>query len=110
MPVRRVYSHPNVTFTRGHTALYRGPLLYCLEGVDNSGFSVLAMGLPPKAEVRTERRVDLLGGVTVLHGTGLADENRDVEFTAVPYYAWQNRGIHEMTAWLIESPQGDTGK
>ncbi|MEI8376429.1 MAG: beta-L-arabinofuranosidase domain-containing protein [Planctomycetota bacterium] len=105
MPVRRVYSHANVAFTRGQTALYRGPMLYCLEGVDNPGFSVLNMVLPAGADFGLQRRADLLGNVIVLHGTGLADGKNAVEFTAIPYYAWQNRGIHEMTAWLVENPR-----
>lgn len=104
MPVRRVYSHENVTFTRGQAALYRGPVLYCLEGVDNPGFSVLSMVLPAEAAVRAERCAELLGGVTVLRGKGVADGKKPVEFTAIPYYAWANRGVHEMTAWPIEDP------
>lgn len=108
MPVHRVYSHDNVTFTRGKTALYRGPLLYCLEGVDNPGFSVLNLVLPASTAFRAEHRADLLGGVTVLHGSGLADGKNPVECTAIPYYAWENRGIYEMTAWLVheEHPSG----
>ncbi len=80
-------------------------MLYCLEGVDHPGFSVLNLVLPPKAEIRAEPRGDLLGGVTVLRGRGLADGEKVVDFTAIPYYAWQNRGIHDMTAWLIEDPK-----
>jgi hypothetical protein len=37
-----------------------------------------------------------------LRGEGLANGKRPVEFTAIPYYAWQNRGIYAMTAWPVE--------
>ncbi len=104
MPVRRVYAHENVTFNRGRVALMRGPVVYCLEGVDHD-FSVLDMRLPDDSELRAEHRPDLLGGVTVVRGQGLAGGTEPVEFTAVPYYAWQNRGIDEMTVWVIESAE-----
>ena len=81
----------------------RGPIVYCLEGVDHD-FSVLSMVLPKKANIEAEHREDLLDGVTVLKGRGLTGRDRPVEFVAVPYYAWQNRGIDEMTVWIVEDP------
>lgn len=104
MPVRRVYAHEKVKDGRGRVALMRGPIVYCLEGVDH-GFSVLDLVVPREAEIRSEHRADLLGGVTVIEGRGLADGKRPVTFTAVPYYAWQNRGVDEMAVWLIEDPE-----
>jgi hypothetical protein len=82
----------------------RGPVVYCLEGIDH-GFSVLDMVVPKDAEIASEYRSDLLRGVTVLRGRGLARGAEPVEFTAVPYYAWQNRGIDEMSVWLVEDPE-----
>ena len=40
----------------------------------------------------------------MLKGRGLAERGSPVEFVAVPYYAWQNRGIDEMTVWIVEDP------
>jgi hypothetical protein len=40
----------------------------------------------------------------VLKGHGLTERNSPVEFVAVPYYAWQNRGIDEMIVWIVEDP------
>jgi len=40
----------------------------------------------------------------VLKGRGLTEGDRPVGFVAVPYYAWQNRGIDEMTVWIVEDP------
>jgi len=103
MPVRRVYAHENVKYDRGRVALMRGPVVYCLEGIDHD-FSVFKMALPEDAQITPRHREDLLGGVTVLQGEGLIEGNRPVDFTAVPYYAWQNRGIDELNVWLIEKP------
>ncbi|MBN1395826.1 MAG: glycoside hydrolase family 127 protein, partial [Pirellulales bacterium] len=102
MPVRRVYAHEKVACDAGKVALMRGPVVYCLEGVDHKDFSVLEMELPKDAAIEAVHRKDLLGGVTVLRGKGLDADKREVDWTAVPYHAWQNRGIDEMTVWLIE--------
>ena len=99
LSIRRVYADEQVEADRGRVALMRGPLVYCLEGVDHEA-SVLSLALPEKAEITAERRADLLGGVTVLRGQALADGQKPVPFTAVPYYSWENRGIHEMAVWL----------
>ena len=37
MPVKRVYADPHVQADEGRVALQRGPVVYCLEGVDNEG-------------------------------------------------------------------------
>jgi uncharacterized protein len=99
MPVRRVHAHESVKDDQGKVALMRGPLVYCLEGVDHD-FSVSGAALPDGAEVAAEHRQDLLGGVTVLRGQALADGKKPAPFTAVPCYAWQNRGKTEMTVWI----------
>ena len=91
---REVVAHEKVAADRGLVAIERGPLLYCLEGIDNGGT------LPPIAlhggeAFASEFKPDLLGGVTVLK-THVGD--RDI--TAVPYYAWGNRGNGDMRVWL----------
>jgi len=101
MPVRRVYAHENVKPDRGRVALMRGPLVYCLEGVDHED-RVSNLVLPRDVVIQADHRDGLLGGVTVLKGRCLADGKRPVEFAGVPYYAWQNRGVDEMAVWLIE--------
>jgi len=102
MPVRRVYAHERVEQNRGRVALMRGPIVYCLEGVDHD-CSIFSVALPRKSPVTAEHRKDLLNGVTVLLTRGLAKGGELVKLTAVPYYAWQNRGIDEMTVWIVEA-------
>jgi hypothetical protein len=89
-------------------ALQRGPLVYCLEGKDQPGERVRNLLLTDSCSVAAESRLDLLGGVTVLRGRCAAlshAENGELEktvqeFTAIPYYAWANRGRGEMAVWI----------
>lgn len=90
LPVRRVLCHEAVEGNRGRVALMRGPLVYCVEGVDNGG-SVADLTLADSAPLTVEHRPELLNGVTVIRGEGI---------TAIPYYAWSHRGIGEMAVWV----------
>jgi hypothetical protein len=92
MPVQRVLCHQQVAANRGRVALERGPLVYCVEGVDNGRLADLL--LPDDAALTAEHQPDLLGGVTVIRGEGKRP------FLAIPYYAWANRGAGEMAVWL----------
>lgn len=104
MPVNRVYAHEKVEDDQGKVALMRGPILYCLEAVDHPGMDLSRLALPQDAALRAEHRAGLLGGVTVLQGQALADAQRPVTLTAVPYYAWANRERGAMTVWIGEPP------
>jgi DUF1680 family protein len=85
MPVERVVCHPYSLSTRERVAIQRGPLVYCLEGVDNPGVGDPA--LPAQARFQARHRPDLLGGVTVVTTQAAGGET----LTAVPYFAWDNR-------------------
>jgi DUF1680 family protein len=102
MPVRRVLSHPSIKEDIGKVALERGPLVYCVEGIDHGG-KVLNLMLSSNPEFVVEYKSDLLGGVSVVKGLALQTDRERV-LTAIPYYAWSNRGIGEMTVW-IEQPE-----
>jgi hypothetical protein len=106
MPVQRVRADERVEADRGRVALQRGPVVYCLESLDNGG-RVSDMFLPSDAPITTAARPDLLGGVTVLHAKGRrlpADSGNPEEavLTAIPYYANANRGPAEMKVWIPE--------
>lgn len=90
MPVRRLAAHESVLHLRGRAALERGPVVYCVEGVDN-GVVVVRLTLPDAAPLRAEFVPGLLGGVTVIRGEGLQ---------AIPYAVWANRGESRMAVWL----------
>ena len=114
MPVRRIVSHPEVRTNHGKVALQRGPLVYCLEGVDNDG-AVLDVVIPDDAELAAEWQGDLLGGVVTISGQAetarrtldgriVPDASRP--FTAVPYYARAHRGRTAMTVWPARLYEG----
>jgi DUF1680 family protein len=112
MPVRRVRCHDKVEENRGRLALERGPIVYCLEAIDNGGH-VRNIWIPANAKIGAEERADLLGGVTVLRGRAFAlhrdrvdgpAETTPIELTAVPYYAWDHREHGEMTVWIPTAP------
>jgi len=96
MPVRRVVSHESVKDNLGKVALQRGPLVYCVEGVNNDG-QVLNRHIPDDSSFEVEFRPDLLGGINVITGKRVDDSGR---FVAIPYYAWSHRGEGEMAVWL----------
>ncbi|KAB2642307.1 MAG: glycoside hydrolase family 127 protein [Verrucomicrobia bacterium] len=100
MPIQRVVAHAEVAADRGKLALMRGPLVYCLEAVDQPGADLAQLALPNMAELHSEHRADLLGGVTVLTGQAVTGDQRSLAITAVPYYAWANREPGAMRVWL----------
>lgn len=120
MPVERIQADSRVKANLGRVALQRGPVVYCLENVDNA-VDVRTILLPPTGkEFAIEDKADLLGGVTVIQGQGLtaratSSEDWDTplyipaplvahqSFTAVPYFAWDNRAAGAMVVWLPES-------
>ncbi len=116
MPVERVRAHPNVRAAAGKVAICRGPLVYCLEEVDN-GPNLTQIVLPKTANLMVKFDDRLLGGVAVVHGVGLRSdsaswgdalynsaecEKREAPIKAVPYYAWGNREPGEMLVWIRE--------
>jgi hypothetical protein len=111
MPVERVYADPRVKADVGRVALQRGPVVYCLEGVDNNG-QVRNIALPRKNKLTATFARDVLGGVVMVRGEALSVSRgkgeevvtRPVPFEAVPYYAWDNRQPDPMVVWLPEEP------
>jgi len=92
MPVRRIKAHEKVTANQGRVALQRGPVVYCAEWPEFSEGKVLNFVLGDDTKLTAEFRPDLLSGVTVI-----TDE---ADFTAIPYFAWANRGKGEMEVWF----------
>jgi len=94
MAVRRVESNAAVAENRDKVAIERGPLVYCLEAVDNDGH-VLDRALADGAAFHVEWQPDLLQGVNVVRA-----QHASNDLILVPYYAWGHRGLGEMTVWM----------
>lgn len=97
MPIRRVVADAAGKENLGRVTFERGPLVYCAEGIDNGG-RVLDLEVAGDSSFAAEFRPDLLNGVVVLKGK--AADGRTI--TLIPYYAWSNRGIGEMSVWIKE--------
>ena len=94
MPVRRVLANDKVTENTGKAAIQRGPILYALEAIDNGG-SVNDLKIPLETSLSAAFKADMLNGVDVITG-----KVGDRTVTAIPYYAWNNRGKGEMAVWV----------
>lgn len=101
MSIRRVLANEAVAADRGRVALERGPIVYCLEGVDHPGTQVRKLRLSDKSQLRSEWAPKLLEGVMLIKGEALPENaDKPVSFTAIPYATWANRGSTEMIVWL----------
>jgi DUF1680 family protein len=106
----------------GRVAVQRGPLVYCLEQLDQpEGVQLFDVSMDVRQKdasaFHEEFRGDLLGGIVVLKHTGAVSvksnahgslyrsytaevpEARQVELSFVPYYAWANRAATPMQVW-----------
>ncbi|MBC3788341.1 glycoside hydrolase family 127 protein [Spirosoma utsteinense] len=108
MDVRQVASRKEVTSNQGRVALQRGPLVYCVEGADNAG-RAWNIVVPDRAtfstkpyQVLDEPVVAILANVSVAEAApdGLTVQMKPRTITAIPYYAWANRGKSPMQVWL----------
>ncbi|GAA3093142.1 glycoside hydrolase family 127 protein [Streptomyces rectiviolaceus] len=102
LDVRLTEPDPRVDAVRGCLAIERGPLVYCLESVDQrAGLRLDEVTLAPSARTVAEHRPDLLGGVTVVTATGhRRSDGAQTPLTAVPYHAWANREGGAMRVWI----------
>lgn len=100
MTIRLVTARSEVKDDRDKAALECGPIVYCVEGIDNDN-QLDNLTLPDSITLKLEKRNDLLNGVNIITG-GVPDStgHRLLRLTAVPYYAWSNRGPGDMKLWL----------
>jgi uncharacterized protein len=119
MPVERIAPHPDIRHDAGHIALQRGPVVYCVEEVDN-GARLANIAIPHDAPLQAQFDEQLFGGVSVITGNAVRIEPAawpggmyqpksvvgyaaaPFAFKAVPYYLWANRVPGEMRVWLRE--------
>ncbi|ARK12764.1 beta-L-arabinofuranosidase domain-containing protein [Fibrella sp. ES10-3-2-2] len=112
MAVRRVQANALVKADENKIALERGPIVYCAEWNDAPDGHVLDLIVPGNAPLQASFRSDLLGGVEVITGdvqkarrtTDGQINTTPTKLTAIPYYAWANRGAGEMAVWLADKP------
>ena len=122
MTTQVLEANAHVIEDTGRAALQRGPLIYCLEQLDQPPGAVLTevaldLGQKPGAQFHEEFARELLDGILVLRHTGALYEKseprsglyyrytaeprkaRKVQLTFIPYYAWANRAATQMQVW-----------
>jgi uncharacterized protein len=113
-------ANAQVTENNGRVAVQRGPLVYCMEQIDQGvALKNVALDVDEKTGGQFQEKFekDLLGGVLVLRHSGAAYEespdrsslyfshnvpprkSRSVQLTFIPYYAWANRAQTTMQVW-----------
>ena len=97
MDVHKVLANEQVEADRGRMALERGPVVYCIESPDN--VNVNSCYLTEQATAQPQWTDDLNGlmKLSVSQQNSLGGEN---QMTAIPYYAWANRGKSLMQVWI----------
>lgn len=116
MRVKLMESNPLVEETRNQVVVKRGPLVYCLEGMDVADGRRIDDVLIPSTIQFTPTEITIDGSKMIaLDGEArLMDEaswdnvlyrevgkaDRAVKIRLIPYFAWGNRGKSEMTVWM----------
>ncbi|WP_314066698.1 beta-L-arabinofuranosidase domain-containing protein [uncultured Vagococcus sp.] len=111
MTPRLIYANQQVIENIGKVAIQKGPVIYCVEELDN-GADLASLYIEDLADVEIQVLPSLYQGraltftgyrmtgnsAKMYHDKGVTFEKNTL--TAVPYYAWGNRGYGEMRVWL----------
>lgn len=123
MQARLTCAHPLVEETVNQVAVERGPLVYCMEGMDVPIDTLDDIVLPSGVQWRPEefsigdKTVTSLVGTVWKRKTTFTQGAEEKGFGAlycdyidsgyepvtarmIPYFAWDNRGLDEMRIWL----------
>ncbi len=111
--------NPRIDAIRGCVALERGPLVYCFESHDQPAGVDLADVLVRADHPADEATLEIPGGGLALQVEGAmpaatwggslycsedtvpaVDAPQRVSLTAIPYYAWGNRGMRSIRVWM----------
>jgi DUF1680 family protein len=107
-----VRADPRVESARGKVAIQRGPIVHCVEEIDNEApvpnLVIVREGGMHTEHVDGRDQVVAAGLIDTpaeggLYRTGV--DTRATEIRTVPYFAWANRGKGSMAVWVRESPR-----
>lgn len=108
-----VEASPHVQDNSGRIAIQRGPVIYCLEGIDN-GIDLRDVHIELNQPITVE--YSDFCGIPLLHAAGwrrdsalyenvlysrAKDVRKSQQLTFIPYYAFANRGVSEMIVWIL---------
>ncbi|MBN1303027.1 MAG: glycoside hydrolase family 127 protein [Anaerolineales bacterium] len=95
MSIKIRKAHPKVKGHQGKVVVSRGPIVYCLENIDNPDVDIFTIQL----DVSTLTEIfasDLLGGTMIIKASSIDSKT----LTFIPYFLWGNRGESNMTVWV----------
>lgn len=98
MQVRKVIANEKVKANSGLVAFERGPIVFCLEEIDNPGIDNISVS--ENILFESGYNPGLLNGIEVITAK---HQSGEVLFKAIPYYVWNNRGANKMKVWLPEN-------
>ena len=105
MPVQHVRAHEKVAENKGKVAIMRGPIVYCVEAIEQDIPTSLNFYFETASGDARPHKPDFLGGVTVIGNSARVTNVFGVVnalVQAIPSYAWGNRGKSPMAVWLNE--------
>jgi len=123
MSTEAIASNPRVAENRGRVAVRRGPIIYCMEELDQPTgvtFADVSLDLSPRGgtEFQHDYKAEMLDGIVVLHHRGgvlesasadevlygpanlAAPKTRLTDISLIPYYVWANRQSCAMQVWV----------
>ena len=114
MEIKTYRANPQVVSACGRVAVMRGPIVYCAEGLDNEDKPLKDICLLQEKEAQlVEVNIANLKmpGICMpaiytmnfeeLYCDGEV-EKKEMVLNMIPYFAWANRGISEMTTWFLK--------
>ena len=110
MPIRFISANKKIHTNSGRVAIMRGPVVYCLEGVDNGkDLSGLKVDIKGEAQVVDGEFLvpDIVAkGFKEAENDSLYfdanDEYTEATLKFIPYYAYANRGETDMLVWVLK--------
>jgi len=113
MTPKFIRARPEVDAVIGRVAIERGPIVYCLEGVDNGG-NVAHLSINSTAVFHDEWDAELQAVKVLMAGTRQRNNSKSLyssssttvvntTIVATPYYQWGNRGSSSMDVWIREN-------
>jgi len=115
MFIELIQSNPNVRENTGKVAIQRGPMIYCLEEIDN-GNNLFNISLTDESRLKAEFDPDLFNGIMIIRGNAvrpddsewenilykpMENKTKKAEIRAVPYCLWGSRKIWKIFVLCI---------
>jgi DUF1680 family protein len=115
MEAKLMEANPLVEESRNQVAVKRGPVVYCIEGIDLPENNIFQVSLPidiqlqPKPIEIDGAKLVALEGKALVGKTGdwsntlyreVSPLKKEVAVRLIPYFAWGNRGQGDMTVWM----------